>query len=146
MNRYLEYKNKKQEEFNKFPMKFAFSDKQFEEAMKELGLTPEDTDKVVSIGCNGFIKKEDSQAFVEMINRNKEEFERLVVEDKTGEGFICDMFDYELRNHEYGYVYSQAIEETLDCLGFTEEDVAKDPRLSKGLEIAKGKVLRSYGE
>lgn len=144
MNRYLEYKNKAQEEFNNFPMAFAFSDKQFEEGMRKLGLEPEETDKVYSIGCNGFIRRSDADKFHEMLDKNKAEFDRLVAEDETGEGFICDMFMYELRNHEYGYVYGQAIEETIDCLGYTEEEVEKDPRLSKGLELAKGKVLKNY--
>lgn len=36
-NRYAELKQRQQEEFNKLPLGFAFSDKQFNEMMKEWG-------------------------------------------------------------------------------------------------------------
>ena len=39
MNKYIEYKNRKQSEFDKLPMKAAFGNKQFEQIMKEWGLT-----------------------------------------------------------------------------------------------------------
>ena len=57
MNRYAELREKHQKEFDKFPMKFAFSDKQFKEAMESLGLTENDTDKIIGIGAGGFIRK-----------------------------------------------------------------------------------------
>ena len=38
MNKYDEIKEKHQKIVNKFPMKFAFSDEQFNQGMKELGL------------------------------------------------------------------------------------------------------------
>ena len=47
INKYQELKEKHSKEFNKFPIKFAFSESQFKEAMKDLGLTEKDTDK----GC-----------------------------------------------------------------------------------------------
>ena len=56
-NKYDEIKEKHQKIVDDFPMKFAFSDEQFNQSMKELGLKPDDTDKVVSIGGGGFIKK-----------------------------------------------------------------------------------------
>ena len=49
MNKYDEIKEKHQKIVNEFPMKFAFSDEQFNRGMKELGLDPKDIDKVVSI-------------------------------------------------------------------------------------------------
>jgi hypothetical protein len=44
------------------------------------------------------------------------------------------MFVYELGNHEYSYTGD--IDETLDALGFTIEDIKNDERLEKGLLLA----------
>ena len=46
MNRYADLKQRQQEEFGAFPMQFAFSDRQFAEAMAALGLEPTDMDKI----------------------------------------------------------------------------------------------------
>jgi hypothetical protein len=48
-----EVKSKQQQEINDFPMFFAFSEAQFNEGMKELGLRPSDTDKVCRLGWTG---------------------------------------------------------------------------------------------
>lgn len=50
MNAYKVLKEKRQQEVNSFPIAFAFSDQQFDEGMRKLGLNPTDTDKVYSIG------------------------------------------------------------------------------------------------
>ena len=73
MNRYAELREKHQKEFDKFPMKFAFSDKQFKEAMESLGLTENDTDKIIGIGAGGFIRKSDLKAYTEMCQRTEKE-------------------------------------------------------------------------
>lgn len=44
---YLELRQRQQHEFNMLPLKFAYSDEQFKKGMKELGLDPTDTDKVI---------------------------------------------------------------------------------------------------
>lgn len=51
--------------------------------------------------------------------RLKEEREAAIAEDKTGDGFIYQMFLCELSNHEYNY--TEDVEETLDALGYTWE-------------------------
>ena len=65
---------------------------------------------------------------------SKKEREAAIAEDKTGEGFIYEMFLYELDNHEYGYTMDT--EETLDTLGYTADEVLADPRLKRGIEKA----------
>lgn len=134
VNRYANMKRRHQEEFNAFPMKFAFSDKQFEEGMAELGLKPTDTDKVYSAPGGGFYRKEDSPKLVEMTKRHATELEVAIAADKTGEGFIYEMFLYELNNHEYGY--TRDTEDTLDALGYTADEVLESPRLKRGIEKA----------
>lgn len=134
-NSYLSLKNKHSDEVNNFPMIFAFSQEQLKEGMEKLGLTTDDTDKVVSIGTGGIIRKTDVSDFKEMFSRHSKEMKEAIEADKTGEGFICDMFRYELANHEYGY--TGELEDTLDALGLTYSEVISSQRLARGLEIAK---------
>lgn len=135
MNKYMELREKHQAEVDAFPMFFAFSEKQFEEGMKSLGLDPNDTDKIYKLGnTGGFYRKSDAPAFREMFERHDKEMKDAIAADSTGEGFIFDMFNYELANHEYGYTHDP--EPTLDCLGLTMEDINADPRLLRGWKKA----------
>ena len=140
MNKYDEIKEKHQNIVNEFPMKFAFSDDQFNQGMKELGLDPKDTDKVVSIGGGGFIRKTDAKRFGEVWDTLRKEHNDLIKADKTGEGYIKDMFVSELENHEYGYTYE--LDDTLDALELTREQIVNSPTLSHGLELARKEVLK----
>ena len=63
-----------------------------------------------------------------------EELRAAIEEDKTGEGFIYEMFLCELNDHEYGYTMDT--EETLTALGYTTDEVLADARLRRGLEKA----------
>lgn len=137
-NVYYALKQQHQEEVNNFPMVFAFSDKQFEEAMEKLGLTVEDTDKIYSIGAGGYIRKTDSDALKEMRSRQDEAMSEAIRNDTTGDGFIFDMFSYELANHEYGYTGD--IEPTLDALGLTIDEVVANDSLLNGLNKARKSV------
>lgn len=135
MNSYELMKRKHQEEVNNFPIGFAFSNEQFKEMMNKWGLTENDTDKVVSIGYGGgFIKKTDVEAFKEMNKRHRKEEKNAIENDKTGEGYIKDMFESEFVNNEYGYTHD--MENTLDVLGLTIEEINEDERLRHGLELA----------
>lgn len=145
MNAYAEMKKQHQQEVNDFPMFFAFSDKQFAEGMKTLGLEPEDTDKIYSLrGTGGFYRKSDSEKLHGMFDRHEKELKDAIEADQTGEGFIYQMFDYELANHEYGY--------TRDCgpafnaLGLTVEEIRADKRLMHGLNKARKEQVEWYNE
>ena len=51
-------RNRQQQEVNNLPMRFAFSQKQFNEIMEEWGLDPKkDLDKIARIPFGGFIQK-----------------------------------------------------------------------------------------
>lgn len=94
---YEEYKNKKQEEVNKLPLFFAYNDVQFEDAMKERGLKPTDTDKIYSLpNCGGFYLKTDADKIKEFFNR-KDELPELMKDEEFAEG----AFYYEMADHEY---------------------------------------------
>lgn len=136
MNEYKELRDRQQAEVNAFPMFFAFSNKQFAEGMEKLGLRPDDTDKIYKFGSTGgFYRKTDSKALHDMLDRHAGEMATAIAKDETGEGFIYDMFNYELANHEYCITYD--IEPTLDTLGLTEDEVLNDERLLRGLKKAK---------
>ncbi len=144
MNAYQLLKNRQQKEFNPFPLGAAFSKEQFAEMMQKWGLTENDTDKIISIGYGCFIRKSDRERFDEMNARLNKEMQDAIAADKTGDGFICDMFYYELANHEYCITYD--LEETFDALGLTETQVNADKRLLRGLEKARKKYLKNYND
>ena len=139
MNRYADLKQRQQQEFSAFPMQYAFSNRQFAEGMAALGLQPTDTDKIYKAPGGGFYRREDSQRLYDMMERFDREMQEAVAEDKTGDGFIYEMFLYELGNHEYDITMD--LDETLDALGYTLKVIQADARLSHGLEKARQKIL-----
>ena len=124
---YKELKQRQQAEVSAFPMAFAFGARQFEEGMKKLGLEPSEREKIVSIGGGGFIRKDDQEALMEMFRQHKRQRKIAAAADKTGNGYLLEMFRYELANHEYGYTRDP--EPALDALGLTEQEIAGDKRL-----------------
>ena len=134
MNDYCNLKNRHRKEFNDFPIMFAFSNRQFDEGMKKLGLDPADTDKVFSVPGGGFIRKTDSEALTSLLDRHGEEMQKAVDDDSTGLGFVYEMFRYELCNHEY--LYTRDVSDTLDALDLTEDYIISHPKLSFGLNRA----------
>jgi hypothetical protein len=139
MNRYADLKQRQQQEFGTFPMQYAFSNQQFAEGMAALGLKPADTDKIYKVPGGGFYRREDGSRLKTMMDRFDQELHEAVAGDKTGDGFIYEMFLYELENYEYGCTMD--LSETLDALGYTPEDIQADPRLSHGLERARLEIL-----
>ncbi|MDD3029868.1 MAG: hypothetical protein PHS57_06285 [Alphaproteobacteria bacterium] len=128
-------KTRHQQEFVTFPIRFAFNTQQFEQGMRDLDLEPTDTDKIYKLAdTGGFYRRTDASTLHEMFDRHASEMQAAVDGDQTGDGFIFQMFDYELANHEYGYTGS--IESTLDALDLAVEDVNKSPQLLHGLQKA----------
>ena len=140
MNKYQELKESQSKRINSFPMFFAFTKSSSADGMKKFGLKETETDKIVSIGSGGYIKKESVQDFKDMINSFENERQEAIKADTTGEGFIYDMFLYELRNHEY--CYTGTVEDTLDALGMTFEEIEKDKALLNGLVLAKKEAAK----
>lgn len=141
MNKYAEMRQRQQQEVNALPIGFAFGNRQFEEMMSGWGLDPEkDLDKIYRLGgTGGFYKKTDAQLIRDTFKRHEEELEAAIAEDKTGDGFIYEMFLNELADHEYGY--TGEYEDTLDAVGYTWEEVQADKRLLHGLEKAAQKIM-----
>ncbi len=144
MNKYTELKNRHQKEVNAFPLGAAFSNKQFAEMMEKWGLTENDTDKIYKIGAGCFIRKSDHAAFHEMLDRHGRERNAAIAEDKTGDGYIYDMFYTELANHEY--CITCELDETLEALCLTIDEINADKRLLRGLKKARAKYLKNCKE
>lgn len=132
MNPYLTLKEKHQKEINEFPFGFCFSPEQFNEMMANWGLTPEDTDKIYSIGVGSYICRSDSKAMNEMFDRHEREVEAARAENK--DDYLYHMFNYELANHEYGYTYD--VTDTLDALDLTMEEIEADERMLEAFKRA----------
>lgn len=141
MNTYQQLKDRQQKEFDAFPLGSAFSNQQFQQMMEKWGLTVNDTDKIMSIGGGCYIRKSDKESFCALINRLEKEKQDAITQDKTGDGFIFDMFLYELGNHEYCITYD--LDDTLDALGLTAEKINADNRLLHGLNKAIKTYLKS---
>ncbi len=140
VNKYDEMRQRQQEEFNKLPIKFAYGNDQFKKMMQEFGLKENQTDKLYSLSsAGGYYLKTDAPKIKAWQKATTEELSNAIAEDTTGEGFILDMFYSELCNHEYGYTMDD--EYTLDALGYTPKDIATNPALKRGLELAKQKIL-----
>lgn len=134
MNMYLVLKKQQTKEVNEFPFICAFSNKQLVEGMEKLGLKEDEKNKLLSLGSGTFIRKTDKKALNEMFDKHEKELRKAIDEDLTGEGFIYQMFNYELANHEYCITYE--VEETLDALGLTIDEVKNDSKLLHGLKKA----------
>ena len=135
MSEYSTLKQRHQQEVNDFPFFFAFSNEQFEEGMARFGLTPNDTNKIYKYGSTGgFYLRTDAPRLREMCDRHEKERQEAIDADTKGNGYIYQMFLYELANHEYGYTGD--VSDTLDALGLTAEEVADSKPLSHGLNKA----------
>ena len=134
-NPYVAMKKRHMQEISDFPMAFAFSDKQFVEGMQKLGLSPQETNLVYKLGdTGGFYRRTDAPALHEIFYRHQKELQDAIDADPTGEGFIYDMFAYELANHEYSY--TQDLKSTLEALDLSPEDFIKNKKLAHGLKKA----------
>lgn len=135
MNAYLELKHRQQIEYDAFPKFFAFTDDSFTMGLASLGLAPEDSEKVKSIGYGGFIRRSDWDNYRAMCDRHHTELQAAIAADESGCGFIYAMFRTELINHEYAYTGD--VSEALEACRVTKNDLALNPALQKGLQQAK---------
>lgn len=87
MNVYKELQDKHQQEFNDFPIVFAFGREQFEKEMRSLGLGPSETDKIYALGdTGGFYRRTDAPRLQEMFDRHERERQEAINADLTGSG------------------------------------------------------------
>ena len=125
---YMELKKRHSDEFSAFPIAFAFSKEQFEEALSKLDAK---ADECCSIGGGGIIKKTDSKSLQEFMIRHNNELEGAFNDDAV----LIEAIIYELGNHEYGYTYDST--DTIEALDLNMDD----ERVVKCFQIAKNQYL-----
>lgn len=132
MNSYVALKQKHQKEINDFPLGAAFNENQFNEMMAQWNLSPDDVDKIYSLGSGMYLRKCDSEAFHELIERHTKEIETARIENK--DDYLYHMFNYELANHEYNY--TGELDDTLDALDLTLKEIKANPIMDEALQRA----------
>lgn len=70
-----------------------------------------------------------------MLNRHREEHLKAIDKDKTGDGYIYDMFIYELQKHKYKY--TSRVDDTLDTLDISRETLQQNAAMSRSLAKAR---------
>lgn len=136
-NQYAALTQRHQKEVNALPIHYAFGNTQFEEKAKALGFKNASSlqNQAVTIyGVGDFVLAKDYPLVKETLARHRKEKSEAIAADTDGTGFIFDMFDYELSNHEYGYTRDP--ESALDALGLSYKDLAQDERLYNGFTQA----------
>ena len=92
---YEELKDRQREEFNSFPIVYAFDEKQLARALEKLGAKKEECVSV--FGHGDIVKKEDAPKLLAMMKRHDQE----VAEAMKDYDFAVGAFLYEMNNHEY---------------------------------------------
>ena len=139
-NSYKELIDKQMEETNAFPVKTATNNEQFKKIVNEWNLSfNENSDnfygkQLVPLSLGMFIRKKDVKAFNDMLNRHREEHLKAIDKDKTGDGYIYDMFIYELQKHKYKY--TSRVDDTLDTLDISRETLQQNAAMSRSLAKA----------
>lgn len=117
---YLALIEKQREEINAFPIAYAFSKKQLEEALVQLGV--ESVDECATVfGQGDIVRRGDGKKFIAMLERHTQEVKDAMLDDET---FAEAAFRYEMDNHEYALSWD-ADEEVLRCFGMDYDDLEK---------------------
>ena len=129
MSEYKSYSDFKQAEraaIDALPIQFAFNNQQFEEGMRKLGLSPDETDKVRKVPYGGFCLATDAKRIVETICSFSKKLDELMASD---DDFAVDALRYELDNHEYGYTGDP--DDALESLGLPSDVNKLDDRMKE---------------
>ena len=118
-NEYLDLQKRHQKELEDFPIAYAFSDKQLQEALEKLGATKEEC--ITVFGHGDIVKRADAEALVKMLERHSKELKQKLKDDPD---FAEAAFLYEMDNHEYAINWS-ADEDVLDCLNLNWDMIRK---------------------
>lgn len=139
-NLYKVMKERQHERFNNFDgIFYAFSEEQFAEGMQKFGLT--DKKQVVNLGAGCYVLRNRLPELQALSELCRNELQGAIAEDKTGKGFIYDMFRYEMIQHEYGY--TGEIEDVLEALDISLFEIKNSVPLSRGLGLAIENIMKN---
>ncbi len=121
---YKEYRENQEKAISSLPIFYAFSDKQFENAMRERNLTGDDTDKIYRLGnTGGFYLKKDSHIIKEYFSvDHSAELRNLMESDHA---FAKEAIEYEMYNHEYPINW-EGDYDVASCFGYVPYEEGKD--------------------
>lgn len=77
-----------------------------------------------------------------LVFQQKKEVDAEIEKDKTGKGFIYDMFRYEMASTEYNVL--EDTESLINDLGINIEDFKKSKPLQIGFESARRDYMSNY--
>lgn len=137
---YLEMQRKHQEEVNNFPIAFAFSENQVDDALRKIGANSL-KECVTVFGTGDIVKKKDKSDLLNMLIGFTEELHEKMKNDKE---FAEAAFEYEMDNHEYAINWD-GDEDVLDSLVSTREEL-KEFGLEEAYQNARRKHMKRAGE
>ena len=122
-------KNRHSKEFGEFDgIFFAFNNDQFKEGLEKIG--HKESEKVVSIGAGGYIRKDRLDAFKALFARQKKERSERLKNEKA----LLESLVYELANHEY--VITHDPQDAVEAIGYTMETIPQ--------KVLKKAVFRAW--
>ena len=130
MNRYKQLRDQLQKQYDALPIKYAFSEMQFKNILKEFETEAGERVRLLHIGHGAYILAQDEKLIDEFLERSNRELSEAIKDDE----FLYDAFNYELANHEF--CYTDDITDTLDALGLTWEQIKDDKRIMRILKKA----------
>ena len=137
---YLELQKKHQKEISEFPIAYAFSKEQLEEALIKLGVKSTD-ECVIMTGHGDIVKREDAPKFRAMLKRHTQEVRDLLLnnEDDAEAAFL-----YEMDNHEYAINWD-GDDEVLAVFALDYDDLEK-MNLEGAYRRARNKHMKNASE
>ena len=144
METYKAMKDRHQAEVNALPLAFAFSRDQYREKLAAWGITEEEANNgaILGIGGGGVIRSSDKDLVIGTFERIHAEEQAAIAADTTGDGYIYEMFIYELNNHEFSYTGD--VDETLAALHLTADDINGSEALQHGLKRAVKEIAGAW--
>ena len=122
--KYVDYKEKKQAEFNALPIFFAFGHEQFRQQLEKRGVDyMEAKEHVVAFGYGGYYLKKDASVIDEYLAKDHGAELRELMENDLH--FAREAFEYEMANHEYPINWEGDFD-VCDCFGRIKFDEEKD--------------------
>ena len=137
---YLDLQKKHEKELQDFPIAYAFSNEQLDEALTKLGV--KSIDECVTVFRHGdIVRREDAEKLLSMLRRQKIELHTKMISD---EDFAYEAFLYEMDNHEYAINWT-GDEDVLSCFTMKEEDL-EHYDLTRAYRLARRQHMKNARE
>lgn len=130
MNKYKQLKDHLQKQYDALPIKYAFSEMQFKNILKEFETEAGGRVRLLHIGHGAYIQAQDEK----LIDDFLESSDRELAEAMKDDDFLYDAFNYELANHEF--CYTDDVSDALAALGLSWEQIKDDKRIMRILKKA----------